>query len=103
MKSSALSLDAITNHSAGSNDCQASGKKKIKIKIKRRAGDGGGWCAHRLMGAKGQECCCALPWYYNWVAVGNAFHVSGFLFLLPPFVCDLFRAGLSLTTCLYSD
>lgn len=30
MKSSALSLDAITNHSAGCNDCQASGEKKKK-------------------------------------------------------------------------
>lgn len=43
------------------------------------------------------------PGTYPWVALGSAFHISGFLFLLPPFVCDLFRAGPSPNTCLYSD
>lgn len=43
------------------------------------------------------------PGTYPWIALGNAFHISGFLFLLPPFVCDLFRAGPSPNTCLYSD
>lgn len=37
------------------------------------------------------------------VTVGIAFHISVFLFILPPFVCDLCRAGLSPNTCLYSD
>lgn len=37
------------------------------------------------------------------VTVGIAFHISMFLFILPPFVCDLCRAGLSPNTCLYSD
>lgn len=37
------------------------------------------------------------------VTVGIAFHISMFLFILPPFVCDLFRAGLSPSTCFYSD
>lgn len=43
------------------------------------------------------------PGTYPGVALGNAFHISGFLFLLPPFVCDLFREGPSPNTCLYSD
>lgn len=37
------------------------------------------------------------------VAVSIAFHISVFLFILLPFVCDLFRAGPSSNTCFYSD
>lgn len=38
-----------------------------------------------------------------WVALVNTFHISGFLFLLLPFVWDLLRVGPSPNTCLYSD